>query len=120
MSFIVVYRGAAGAGSACEELPTLSDAVRFVEQIRNGEGVSDAQIFRAEPVLFDFRPYFRVEIAEASVGLPKPTRYSRDMLLTPEDAAELDAGSVPSMAAAPVDGDRPADGDGARRGLFGR
>jgi hypothetical protein len=98
VSFIVVYRGT-GAGSACEELPTLDDAVRFVEQIRNDTGVSDAQIFRAEPVPFDYRPYFRVEIAAAAPTLPKPTRFSRDMLLTPEDASVL---------------------DDARRGLFGR
>ena len=117
MSFIVVYRGT-GAGSACEELPTLGEAVRFVEQIRNDAGVSDAQIFRAEPVPFDFRPYFRVEIASAAPALPKPTRYSRDMLLAPEDASELDGAPVPSMAVAPVESTPTAENPS--RGLFGR
>jgi hypothetical protein len=120
VSFIVVYRGA-GAGSSCEELGTLDDAVRFVERIRNDAGVSDAQIFRAEPVPFDFRPYFRVEIADAPVGLPKPTRYSRDMLLAPDDASQLER-AVPAMEAAPVD-PAPAGSDGVDapgRGLFGR
>jgi hypothetical protein len=116
VSFIVVYRGT-GAGSACEELPTLGEAVRFVEQIRNDAGVSDAQIFRAEAVPFDFRPYFRVEIASAAPALPKPTRYSRDMLLAPEDASELEGSPVPSMAVAPVQA--PA-AESPSRGLFGR
>lgn len=125
MRFIVVYRGV-GARSACEELGTLDEAVRFVEQIRNDEGVSDAQIFRAEPVAFDFRPYFRVEIVDATtgpapIGLPKPTRYSRDMLFVPDDGSELDT-SVPSMAVAPVDAvaDSGEHGEDQRRELFGR
>ncbi len=115
MSFIVVYRGT-GAGSSCEELASLDDAVRYVEQLRNDGGVGDAQIFRAEPVPYDFRPYFRVEIAPAAPSLPKPTRYSREMLLAPDDASALDAAeaAVPSMSAAPVTADEHT------RGLFGR
>jgi len=110
VGFIVVYRGA-GTGSGWDELSTLSDAVHLVEQLRNDRGVTEARIFRADEVPFDFRPYFRVEIDAVSSGLPKPTRVRTDRVAAPDDAASVDLPGSASNADA---------GRSGPRGLFGR
>ena len=46
----------------CEEL---DEALRFVERLRNTEGVTDAQVFRMDEVVIEFKQYFKVEVAGA-------------------------------------------------------
>ena len=52
----------------CEEL---EDALRFVERLRNHEGVSDAQIFHMEEIAIEVKQYYRVEVANG-VAMPPP------------------------------------------------
>ncbi len=61
MSHMVIYRTADGQ-PGYHQADELDEAVRFVERLRNGDGVDGARIFRMEEVNFDFRPYFKVEI----------------------------------------------------------
>ena len=54
----------------CEEL---DEAVRFVERLRNNEGVSDAQVFRMDEVQLEVKQYYKVEVAtSAPQAAPAP------------------------------------------------
>jgi hypothetical protein len=61
LSHMVIYRTADGQ-PGYHQAGELDEAVKFVERLRNGDGVDGARIFKMEEVNFDFRPYFKVEI----------------------------------------------------------
>ncbi|MGI9597895.1 MAG: hypothetical protein ACR2QK_17150 [Acidimicrobiales bacterium] len=65
MSHMVIYRGVDGK-PGYHQTDDIHDAVNFVEQMRNEEGVEHARIFRLEEVVFEYRPYYRVELTDAS------------------------------------------------------
>ena len=68
---MVIYRTADGQ-PGYHQAEELDEAVRFVERLRNGDGVDGARIFRMEEVNFDFRPYFKVEIGPGGVPIETP------------------------------------------------
>ena len=65
---MVSYRSADGKQSY-HQVDELSDAMQFVEHLRNAEAVDGARIFKLEELSFEYRPYYRVELASA---LPPP------------------------------------------------
>jgi len=69
---MVIYRTADGQ-PGYHQAEELDEAVRFVERLRNGDGVDGARIFKMEEVNFDFRPYFKVEIGPGGVPIDTPT-----------------------------------------------
>ncbi len=98
MSHMVIYRGTDGK-PAYHEVEEIHDAVLYVEQLRNDQGVEHATIHRMEQVNFEYRPYFRVELrsgdSELSSGGPVPAAVA---------AAPAPATATPStpVAAAPM------------------
>ena len=133
MSHMVIYRGTDGS-PGYHQADEVHDAVAYVEQLRNDQGVEEAKIFRMEEVTFEYRPYFRVELVSSDRTLSSPAA-------TPAVAAAADAKAVETNAPAAevankvtditetaattaptVSSSSPdANGDvGARRGLFGR
>lgn len=145
MSHMVIYRGTDGK-PAYHEVEEIHDAVSFVEQLRNDQGVEHATIHRMEQVNFEYRPYFRVELrsgsGELSSGAPAPAAVTAAPApaSAPEPAAppsvpatEVAAAPAEAPAAAPTatetaapasgseaDSSDADNGVGARRGLFGR
>lgn len=125
MSHMVIFRSAEGK-PGYHQAEALDDAVGFVEDLRNAEGVEHARIFRMEEVTFEFRPYFRVELGgadrEAAAAEPEAEAPVEDEP-TPE-MAEVETPDTEMSAFAPPDpmGDAEpvGSGAGARRGLFGR
>ena len=91
MSHMVIFRSSEGK-SGYHQAEAIEDAVRFVERLRNAEGVEQARIFTMEEVHFEFRPYYRVEVTGGS--------------------AEPEAGGDVA--------DDDEAGNGSRRGLFSR
>ena len=69
MSHMVIYRGIDGK-PGYQQAEDIHDAVTFVEQMRNEEGVEQARIFRLEEVTFEYRPYYRVELSTGSASEP--------------------------------------------------
>ncbi len=138
MSHMVIYRGTDGS-PGYHQADEVHDAVAFVEQLRNDQGVEEAKIFRMEEVTFQYRPYFRVELvsSERTLSAPaaKPAVAAAPAAPTPP-AAEASAPqvevpsaestvdvteTVETAAPAPTISTPDANGDvGARRGLFGR
>lgn len=124
---MVIYRGADGK-PGYHQTDDIHDAVSFVEQMRNDEGVEHARIFRLEEVVFEYRPYYRVELQGAA---PLDAGGSGDSnAIDASTTAEVGSGSPPnnsggSSTSQPSTDAENSNGDdvaasGSKRGLFGR
>ena len=116
MSHMVIFRSADGK-SGYHQTEEIEEAVRFVERLRNAEGVEQARIFRLEEVSFEFRPYYRVEVGSAPVvPIPGGQPAAATPTAPPADAEPAEV--------TPVEGAEPADGEllaaNGKKGLFGR
>ena len=95
MAHLIRYRNAEGS-DAEHEAEELSDAIAYVERLRNEDGVEGARIYRVEEieVAFEFKPYFRVEIGssapESRVSLLPPPPPAVAAAAAPTPAADLD------------------------------
>jgi len=85
MEHVVFHPGPDGS-PAFRRFGSLEDAVRFVEHLRNAEGVSEVSVHALAPVPVAFRAYYKVEV--------------------PADAAPVDPAPV---EAAPVDVPAPSE-----------
>jgi hypothetical protein len=63
--YMVVFTSAEGR-SGYHHADELEEAVRFVERMRNGEGVTDAKLYRMTEIPLEVKAYYKVEIATAS------------------------------------------------------
>lgn len=75
MEHVVFYPALDGA-PAFRRFASLDEAVRFVEHLRNAEGVSEVSVHTLSPVPLAFRAYYKVEVpAEpaAVVDVPAPS-----------------------------------------------
>ncbi|MEM7272200.1 MAG: hypothetical protein AAF547_03880 [Actinomycetota bacterium] len=139
---MVIYRGVDGK-PGYHQTDDIHDAVSFVEQMRNEEGVEHARIFRLEEVIFEYRPYYRVELTAApAVGNGNGTAElgdaeqaqvgaGTDVAAGPAedggvqvadeaiDVAEADADADPDADVEDGDGEK-AEAGAAKKGLFGR
>jgi len=72
MEHVVFFPGP-DAAPAFRRFSSLDDAVRFVEHLRNAEGVSEVSVHLLTPVPVAFRPYYKVEVpvAEAMPAVPE-------------------------------------------------
>jgi len=127
---MVSYRGTDGKQSY-HQVDELADAIKYVEHLRNDESVDHARIFKLEELSFEFRPYYRVEIATAlppppavdgmDEAMPAPMPVV-EMALAPEVADDEDplaaAWSATERQESHID-EHVGAGVG-RRGLFGR
>jgi hypothetical protein len=65
----VVFFPAPDGSPAFHRVPTLEDAVRFVEHLRNSEGVDHVSVHALTEVPLAFKAYYRVEMPQ---GDPAP------------------------------------------------
>ena len=64
MPHMVVFRSTDGK-PGYHQAEALEEAVRFVERLRNTEGVTEARVFRMQEVPLEFKTYYKVEVAPA-------------------------------------------------------
>jgi hypothetical protein len=69
MPHMVIFRSAEGK-PGYHQAETLDDAVRFVERLRNQEGVTDTRVFRMQEVPLEVRTYYKVEVAPSTDAQP--------------------------------------------------
>src|SRR5947208_4877840 len=74
MEHVVFHPGPDGS-PAFRRFGSLEDAVRFVEHLRNVEGVSEVSVHALAPVPLAFRAYYKVEVPadQAPVDVPAPS-----------------------------------------------
>lgn len=131
MAHMVIFQTPDG-NPGYNQFDTVEAAVAFVEQLRNEQGVSNARMFALEELKFDFKAYYRVEMAALTAGdppraaAPAPAPAPAPPLqvvppTAPSDAPPPPAGVTDDLSS-PV-GTAPGGEDGEpqlRRGLFGR
>lgn len=137
MEHVVFFTGADGAAQN-RRTPSLEEAVRFVEHLRNVEGVEDSRVYAMTEVPLAFKTIYRVEIpgqsAEAAPAPLPPLPPMPDLGVPEAEAVEAPAEAPveyapePVMAAVPGEpyevvagGEAPTNGKGARgMGFFSR
>ena len=67
MTHMVIFRTPEGK-AGYHHADDLDAALRFVERLRNIEGVTDARVFQLHEVPIEFRQYYRVEVGGAAAG----------------------------------------------------
>ena len=74
MEHVVFHPGPDGS-PAFRRFGSLEDAVRFVEHLRNVEGVSEVSVHALAPVQLSFRAYYKVEVPadQPVVDVPAPS-----------------------------------------------
>jgi hypothetical protein len=74
MEHVVFHPGPDGS-PAFRRFGSLEDAVRFVEHLRNAEGVSEVSVHALAPVPLSFRAYYKVEVPadQVAVDVPAPS-----------------------------------------------
>ena len=137
MEHVVFFPGPDGA-PAFRRVPTLDEAVRFVEHLRNAEGVTEVSVQALTPVPLSFRTYYKVETpggdAPVSEGrhaeVPNEARHADVPAEMPAPApapVEPPAADVPAAAEAPeeapelvavADGQAPSGGGKRSLGFF--
>jgi hypothetical protein len=109
MEHVVFHPGPDGS-PAFRRFTSLEDAVRFVEHLRNVEGVSEVSVHALQPVPLAFRAYYRVEVpadaqpVEMAAVDPMPVD---PMPVDPAPLAEVPAPSEPVMDSMPVAPEQP-------------
>jgi hypothetical protein len=106
MEHAVFYPGPDGA-PAFRRFSSLDEAVRFVEHMRNVEGVEDVSVEMLTPVALAFRAYYRVEMPVADAVVPEQAEATLAELL-PVEAVPVE----PALAEVP----EPAEPDPAANG----
>ena len=118
MEHMVVYRSTDGR-PGYYEADDLDGAVRWVEHLRNAEGVTDSRIFELHEVPIEYKPYYRVEVAPAGAVEPEPAAEVAPAEVAPVEATEAvpaEVGAGPGFT--PPTPVTPTAG--ARFGLFSR
>lgn len=75
---MVVFTSAEGRPSYYQT-ETLEDAIKFVERVRNTEGVEDAKLYRMAEIPLQVKTYVKVELATGSDGETAPAPDARPM-----------------------------------------
>ncbi|MGI8792598.1 MAG: hypothetical protein ACR2H3_05390 [Acidimicrobiales bacterium] len=145
---MVIFASADGKQNF-EQIEQLDEAIRFVERLRNEDGVTEAKLYELGEVPLSFKTYYQVEVGGVSkdaapaveakpvtpaapaapvaspVASPAPAK-----AVTPPPAAKpappvaKPATAVPAAQSASADpgekADASANGAGGRFGLFGK
>ena len=112
MEHVVFYPTHDGS-PAFRRLPTLDEAVRLVEHLRNVEGVAEVSVHALTEVPLAFKAYYRVEVpgaAEPAVSIEQVLAPEPVELLEPPIEAVQALEEVPALEPVPaLAGVRAAD-----------
>lgn len=87
MEHVVFHSGPDGT-PAFRRFGALEEAVRFVEHLRNVEGVVDAEVHVLTPVPLAFRAYYKVELPSVEMlAVPTQASDAEPLELAPVDVA---------------------------------
>jgi hypothetical protein len=113
MEHVVFYPALDGA-PAFRRFSSLDDAVRFVEHLRNAEGVSEVSVHTLSPVPLSFRAYYKVEVPQEPAAefpaaeVPVADVPAAEVPVADVPAAEVPAAEVPAQGEPVYDVPAPA------------
>jgi cell division septation protein DedD len=117
MDHVVFYAGP-DAAPGYRLFSSLDEAVRFVEHMRNVEGVEDVSVNLLTPVPLAFRAYYKVEVPPVETppaevaAVPEQPLAAEPVMPEPVEAVPVDA--VPVEVPAPAE---PASAANGKRSL---
>ncbi len=97
MSHMVIFQTPDG-NPGYNQFETVDESIGFVEKLRNEQNVLNARIFKLEELKFEFKPYFRVQLAMLNSG-DAPAAAPVAAAPAPAPAAPV---AAPAPAAAPA------------------
>lgn len=103
MSHMVIFQTPDG-NPGYNQFETVDESIGFVEKLRNEQNVLNARIFKLEELKFEFKPYFRVQLAMLNSG---DAPAAAPVAAAPAPAAPV-AAPVPAAAPASPFGGAPA------------
>ncbi len=118
MSYIVINADSSGH-STFEEFADINTAVEHLENACNGPGSAGSRLFRLDPVEFEVKQYFKIEIPAAPTQ-PDPAVSVFDSGGTSDPVPDPSPPeATESSESEPVIHEAQLSGE-SRRGLFGR
>lgn len=132
MEHVVFFPGPDGSPSF-RRFTSLDEAVRFVEHLRNVEGVAEVSLHALTPVPVSFRAYYRVEVptdhaladqtlapeptpAVEPTPAAEPTPVFEPMVVT-DPVAVAEPTPVAEQVLAPADAEAPEQSPNGKRSL---
>ncbi len=105
----VVFFPAPDGSPAFRRVPTLEEAVRLVEHLRNVEGVNSVSVHALTEVPLAFRAYYRVEVPTAAEALVPAQPEPAPELAPVESQAAVDVEPLQEAPALALVEDVPAE-----------
>jgi len=115
MEHVVFHPGPDGT-PAFRRFASLDDAVRFVEHLRNVEGIGEVSVHAMSPVPLTFRAYYRVEVPADAPAMDSAMDSAVEPVVDQGVVAELVAVPAPSepvMESMPAAVEEPAFAEAA-------
>jgi len=116
---IVIFQTADGS-PAYSQFESVSEAVGFVESLRNDQGIENARMFELKEIKYELKPIFKVELKELNPAPSAPASAQPQ----PQPAPAPTAAPAPAPAARPqpaaAPGAAPGAGDTTSFGSFGQ
>lgn len=114
---MVIFQTADGS-PAYSQFESISEAVGFVESLRNDQGIQNARMFELKEIKFELKPVYKVELKELTPGpasSPGPAPQTAPAPAAPSPAAPV-PGAAPTAPTAPTAPGAPASPSGPAPG----
>lgn len=87
MSHMVIFRTPEGK-PGYQQADAVEDAVSIVERLRNEDGVENVRIYRLEEIAFEYKPYYKVELATSPSEAPAAAESTDEAASGSEERSE--------------------------------
>src|SRR5262245_23034541 len=94
---MVIFQTADGS-PAYSQFESISEAVGFVESLRNDQGIENARMFELKEIKFELKPVFKVELKELNAGPASSAPSAAPTPSAPAPSAPAPAPSRPEPA----------------------
>lgn len=116
---MVIFQTADGS-PAYSQFESVSEAVGFVESLRNDQGIENARMFELKEIKYELKPIFKVELKELNPAPSAPASAQPQPQPAPAPAAAAAPAARPQPAAAPGAGDTTSFGSFGQPGQPGQ
>ena len=111
---MVIFQTADGS-PAYSQFESVSEAIGFVESLRNDQGIENARMFELKEIKFELKPVFKVELLELNPG---PAASAPSAPAAPAPSAPAPSAPTPPPGARPEQAAAPASGETTSFGSF--
>jgi hypothetical protein len=107
---MVIFQTADGS-PAYSQFESISEAVGFVESLRNDQGIENARMFELKEIKFELKPVFKVELKELNPAPAASAPSAAPAPSAPAPSTPSPAPSRPDPSPAPAPAASPGSGE---------